>query len=183
MRIFHLYETDDSVIEFTNTSRDYHHGQHDLTLWATVDGKRVGKIDYSVYEDDPQIQMIEVNPSARRMGVGTKLLYELQKGYPDKEIDWGSLTTDGVELRNRINFVKQPSESIDEFNNLHQLQAQAKKYESFVATNWINGGPQTDKVKSAMEQCYDLEHDINAIEYHLYGKSPYIHIMIPKGAS
>jgi len=181
MKLLHLYEADDSSIEFINTSRDFHHGQHDLTLWAKVNNKRVGKIDYSVYEDEPQIQMIEVAPSYRGKGIASQLLYELQRKYPDVEIDWGSLTTDGVGLRKSINFIKKPSEYFDEFKQLRKYQNQVKEYETIIADNWATGGEQPDIVKSTMERSYDLDYEISSLEHHLYGKSPYIRLMIPRG--
>lgn len=80
--------------------------QMDLTMdLVSPEGQRLGRVDYSVYDGQPAIQMIEVAPEFRRQGVATELLRNLQREYPDQEIDWGSLTSEGSQLYNNTRFV------------------------------------------------------------------------------
>jgi GNAT superfamily N-acetyltransferase len=80
--------------------------QMDLTMnLVGPEGQRLGRVDYSVYDGQPAIQMIEVAPEFRRQGVATELLRNLQLEYPDQEIDWGSLTADGSQLYNSTRFI------------------------------------------------------------------------------
>lgn len=60
--------------------------------------KPVGYIDYSVYDDKPYIQMIKVIDGEKRKGYGTQLVKNLQKQYPNQEIDWGMMTDEGSAL-------------------------------------------------------------------------------------
>lgn len=168
-----LYESANDI-GFVNTSRGYHHGQTDLTLYAKIDDKYVGKIDYSVYEGEPQIQMIKVDPNYTRRGIGTDLLYHLQTLYPDQEIQWGSLTSGGAALRKKINFVTKPSEYANDFADLEQQKSSLKRLEKIIKDNWDDMA----KRGEYMNQYYDLEHEVDAMQYDLQDKSPTKELMI-----
>lgn len=90
-------------LTYTDTSIGYQHGQTDMILTAYLDGKEVGTINYSIYEGEPNIKMLEVNKEYRRMGIGTKMVKHLQKLFPDQEINIGMLTPDGSKLAQTIN--------------------------------------------------------------------------------
>lgn len=81
---------------------NFHHGQSDERLYISVAGEVVAALDYSVYEGQPAIKMIEVTD--RRRGYARALLMRLQSLYPDEEIDWGSLTDDGAKLKAGMKF-------------------------------------------------------------------------------
>ena len=81
---------------------NFHHGQSDERLYISVAGEVVAALDYSVYEGQPAIKMIEVRD--RRRGYARALLMRLQSLYPDEEIDWGSLTDDGAKLKAGMKF-------------------------------------------------------------------------------
>jgi hypothetical protein len=85
-------------LSFRVEMRGYQHGQSDQTLSAFRDGQYVGHIDYSDYENEPHVQMIEVPKDLRRQGIGTALVQRLQAEYPGVEIDMGGLTDDGSKL-------------------------------------------------------------------------------------
>lgn len=83
--------------------RGYHHGQTDLTFYAfDYDGKKLGRLEFSVYQDRPRIDYIEVLPEARRQGVGRALVNRLQRDYPGIELEWGMTTPEGTALRHAI---------------------------------------------------------------------------------
>jgi ribosomal protein S18 acetylase RimI-like enzyme len=84
--------------ELTNAS----HGQKDLIKFAELKGKPIGYLQYADFEGVPSIKHIAVNEKYRRQGIATKLINELQKGYPDKKIDWGMLTPEGIKLKKAI---------------------------------------------------------------------------------
>ena len=62
-------------------STDYANGEYYHTMVYTQDGTIVGKLDYGVYDEKPNVKMIEVDPEYRRRGIATKLMQELQKKY------------------------------------------------------------------------------------------------------
>lgn len=86
-----------------------HHGQHDFSLVMTNREEAVGRIDYSEFDKVPQIQYIWVEPACRRQGIATELLHRLQRDYPTTEINWGSLTPDGVAFQRSLSFVEVPN--------------------------------------------------------------------------
>lgn len=98
-------------LTFSDESVGYQNGQHDMVLVAYLDGEMVGSLDYSVYLGIPHIKMLEVKKDFRRMGIGTKLLKQLQNMFPEEEIDLGMLTPDGTKLMQTIkrDFQENPS--------------------------------------------------------------------------
>lgn len=74
-------------------------GQINGTLRVDIGGADGGRLDYTVYDGIPQISMIEVPEGMRRMGIGGELVRELQRRFPDTEIQWGMTTEDGAALR------------------------------------------------------------------------------------
>jgi len=88
--------------------KDYKHGEHEFELYAKDDGKVIGYIIYSTYQETVYVKMIEVADAYRRKGVARKLLLNLQSKYPDTEIDLGSLTTDGAMFVNSLKFKEIP---------------------------------------------------------------------------
>lgn len=98
-------------LTFSDESVGYQNGQHDMVLVAYLDGEMVGSLDYSVYLGIPHIKMLEVKKDFRRMGIGTKLLKQLQNMFPEEEIDLGMLTSDGTKLMQTIkrDFQENPS--------------------------------------------------------------------------
>ena len=81
---------------------DYYSGQMNCHMSYVENDEELGYIDYSVYNDVPYINYIKVSPEYRRQGIATKLLKELQRQFPNTEIDWGMTTKDGTALKNKI---------------------------------------------------------------------------------
>ena len=114
--------------------------QMDLTIRASDEGVPAGRIDYSVYDGEPSIQMIETDPAFRRQGVATRLLQDLQSRYPDKEIDWGSLTDEGAKLYKSTIF-----DEIDQTSGINQIlpeiESKYKAAEEAYQKAWQGGDP------------------------------------------
>ena len=89
-------------IEFTSDVYGAHHGQTDHLLNAVVNENIVGYLDYSIFEDAPYINMIEVSKDARGQSIGVKLIQKLSEEYPYESIDWGTMTGDGVKLQMKM---------------------------------------------------------------------------------
>lgn len=88
----------DLELSFHEDVRSFHNNQIDMTLIAKADGEVVGKIDYSVYQGTPSIQMVTVKPDMKKRGIATALVHQLQSKFPHTEIDLGSLTDDGAKF-------------------------------------------------------------------------------------
>jgi hypothetical protein len=120
-----------SKISFVEECRGSHHGQIDMTLSAMSDGERLGHVDYSVFDGNPAVQMVNTVDHFRGNGIGTSLLCELQRRYPDREIGLGVLTPAGSGLIRSVPFdmVVDPEVAAGQ-ERLREVQARLADYSS-----------------------------------------------------
>lgn len=89
-------------LRFTVESTGTIGGQSDYEIGAW-DGENVkGMIQYSVYQNEVMIRFVQVLPNEQKKGIGQDLVKRLQQEYPDKVIEWGSLTEQGAKLKNSL---------------------------------------------------------------------------------
>lgn len=83
IKLFEEYKVDDhatqvpgiGAVKFRSESRDYHDGQTYMTTYAyNSEGKWIGWCDWSEYEKEIGIEMIEVLPEYRRKGIATMIM-------------------------------------------------------------------------------------------------------------
>ena len=86
------------------TLTGYASGETYFTMTYEENSKTVGTLEYGEYDGKPNVKMIEISKEYRRKGIATKLLQELQRKYPDQEIDFGMTTEDGTKLLNAITY-------------------------------------------------------------------------------
>ena len=90
-------------ISFKEELTNSYSGQKDLTLFAYLDNKIVGKLEYVEYQGSISVSIINVKPEFRRMGIGKKLILELQKQNPRTEIELGlQVSPEGTALVNSL---------------------------------------------------------------------------------
>jgi len=77
-------------------------GQKNLTITATKNGKVVGRLEYSEFEKIPYLNFVEVLPEYQKQNIGSDLVKELQKSYPNKKIKWGMTTPEGTRLKEAL---------------------------------------------------------------------------------
>lgn len=85
-------------VKFTETSRGSHSGQHDLTSYATLDGIVVGYVDYSIFQSEIHIEMVEVSEEYKRMGIATKLFNFIRLKNSGMNVIPGYSTAEGHEF-------------------------------------------------------------------------------------
>jgi N-acetylglutamate synthase-like GNAT family acetyltransferase len=86
-------------IDLENIHLNYHHGQNDFVLVARENNKVIGKVNYSLFEDQIHLGMVEVQPLYRGKGVGKQLIRWLAKQYGYENIVWGYTTPEGEQLK------------------------------------------------------------------------------------
>lgn len=91
-------------LDYYTSVKDSYGDELHCRMTVSEDGKDIGYLDFSVYEDTPYIQMINVKEPYRRKGYATKMIKQLQKQYPNSEIDFGMTTDDGTKLVNSLSF-------------------------------------------------------------------------------
>lgn len=147
------------------------YGQTDARL--TVPGVE-GRIDYSIFEGRPKINMIEVPEAARRQGNATKLLEALQNQFPDVEIDWGSLTEQGAALYRSTPFREAPSEYAASFD---ELNAARQRFRS-IQSQWEDMSAQGKSAPAGfMDEWNDLQDQIDFLENQLRLERPSVRLI------
>lgn len=106
------------AVTFLDEVTDAYCGQTNHVLSALVDKDRVGALQYTVFRGVPSISMIDVPASCRRQGFGQALVKELQRQFPETEIEWGMLTQEGDALRRSLTFIPVPTEYASSFDAL-----------------------------------------------------------------
>ncbi len=82
-------------LKFVETSRGSHSGQHDLTAFAILNGITIGYVDYSIFQNEIHIEMVEVVDEYKRQGVGTKLFHFIRLQNSGMKIVPGYSTEEG----------------------------------------------------------------------------------------
>ena len=104
-----ISENKNEDISFYDSVVDAYEGELSKLLTMNVQGKDVGYIEYSVYDEEPYVQYIFVEESYRRKGYGSKLVRKLQSLYPNSEINFGMTTEDGTKLYNSLEKIITPN--------------------------------------------------------------------------
>ncbi len=107
-----------------DVSTGYASGETYFTMSYTQDGKVVGTVEYGEYAGEPNIKMIEVAPEYRRQGIGKKLLQELQRKYPETEINFGMSTPDGTKLLDAVTYTQTDEQVVEGKRKLRALQTE-----------------------------------------------------------
>lgn len=137
-------------MKFNSELIGYRQGQSDFRITAEVNNKTIGYIDYSVYENKPSIKYVFVTPEYRRQGIGTKLLQQIQKQYPETEINLGMSTDDGSHLVKSLNrqFTKNP-----DFKHIHLELKQLKERKAILDKEFedFHNNPTEEKRKNILQ--------------------------------
>lgn len=161
-----------SGIVFREECRGAYSGQSDLTLFAEVDGRVVGWIDYSIFRGVPSIQMIEV--VERRRGYGTALVCELQRRNPGVGIEWGGMTPEGAALYAALPKREVPNEGAQAAQlELAQVKARIAEHNA----RWRQGPLSDEMIDDWNEQisrAEDLERELQRmpLSVTLVGEGP-----------
>ncbi len=119
-------------------------------------------LDFCEFEGVPHVQMLRVDPSARRQGYGSALLRYLQKQYPDTEIDLGMLSQDGSKLISSLQYATITDPDIDK-----KMRFLARIRDHLEAM-YLLSPEEIGKRSEEMNRLHDIERDL---ESELHGKS------------
>lgn len=147
-------------LSILSTVKDSYGGEAFMVMSAMDGNKVAGTIEYSVFEDVPAIQMIEVAEGYKRKGVATKMLQALQREYKDTEIQFGYTTEDGEKLLKAISY-EVPNKAVINYNKkLKRLETELDGYQKTLDDVWnkVEENPSyefTDKDRSIIETVGD----------------------------
>jgi hypothetical protein len=158
-------------LTFHDEHRNHHHGQSDQTLRAFVGDRCVGWIDYSVYQGEPSVQMIEVVD--QRRGYGSALIRKLQSMFPDTEIDMGMLTDDGMKLIGGMpHIIVHDPEYKAKRERLDGLLATEREYQRAMDAFDANPSDEARRALPAVNRWNDLNDAIRELEQELHYMKP-----------
>jgi len=85
-------------------SRDVHSGEMFMALYAEDldEGIIVGYVDFSIYNDEAFIKMVEVHKDWQRKGIGIAMMDWMIEEYKWENIKWTMTTPEGNELARSI---------------------------------------------------------------------------------
>ncbi|ALN21713.1 MULTISPECIES: ADP-ribosyltransferase-containing protein [Ectopseudomonas] len=170
-------------ISFVESLNGTNGRQLDLTLEARVGGETVGRIDYSILDGRPSIQMIEVEDKFRRQGYATQLIQQLQRRHPESSIDFGMLTPDGAAWFDSLPKRIVPTAAGLKKAELDQAQIQRDELLAKAAALRANG-PSIEKkaqLDELVEPLNDLHDLISDLEQEVLGE-PLTDVFIETGA-
>ena len=144
-------------LTFTIEMLNAHSGQTDWRLVAQQDGEPIGSLDYSVYRDEPAIQMIRGSREVR--GVGVAMVKRLQAEYPGVAIRFGMLTPDGAKMLRKLPMqtVKNP----DYTRVARRLARVRKREQQFQAQYAAFEAEPTEERRMAIQAIGDQWNDLN----------------------
>lgn len=140
------------------------------------DGKRTaGYMDWSEWRGTPSVKYIQVEPGDRGKGLATKMLQDLQRKYPDTEINFGMTTPDGTKLLDAITYekvdpeVKQKTDRLARMNK--DLDACQQKLDRLFEIEEPTEKQQAE-INSLGDKWQDLYDGINDLKKEVEGQKP-----------
>lgn len=157
-------ENDEKGICITEDVLETHNGQIDLLLQAYAGDERVGYARYSIFEDIPCLNYIEVREHHRRKGIATLMVQFLARRFPDTEIVWGYTTENGTAFKEAVTYSIQNQEYTEIKKRLDEIYDEISEYESDM---------ENDKYSDIVHDLWnDLHDEKQRLEVELYGLQP-----------
>jgi GNAT superfamily N-acetyltransferase len=153
----------------TETTTGQSDGETYFTMSYEQDGKVVGTVQYGEFEGKPNVKMIEVDPEYRRQGIGTKLLQELQKKYPDIEIDFGMSTEDGSKLIDSATYSVENAEVTQKTARIEEIKQKLAEYDKGIEEFIENDMDVPEDYAADYNDLYD---EMQVLEEEIRGKKP-----------
>lgn len=141
-------------------STDAYSGQVNMRSEFKSGDDTLGYVDWSIYDDKPNISYIEVGEGWRRRGIATKLLQDIQRQYPDTEINFGMTTEDGTALVDSITY-----DVVDEDVKAKQADLEQKRQEMSDLETRINDESISDEEATALgDRWEELDAEVRSLE-------------------
>jgi len=150
-----------------------HNGQQDLQIQAFSGKNIVGTLYYSVFEDTPRIENIEVFEDYRRQGIGTAMVRYLANEYPGTEIEWSLLTDDGRAFHDAITYEVENEEHTQVMTRLAEVVEQLERYD----TQYNEGDvPIPDDVSENWNSLHDEQNELEQRLPYLFPVKTFIRL-------
>lgn len=166
-------------LRFVEDVLDAKGGETFHSLSVLAGDQPLGHVDFSVYQEVPRVQMVEVAATMRRRGLGSQLLIELQRRYPDVEIELGGATNEGAALIAGLARVTVDSPLKEKFqalavaeNTLGEWKARVEEFDALEAPTVGQQLSHKNFLRSVMGQWNPLRDEIDDLRRELGDKKP-----------
>lgn len=138
--------------------------------------KLAGYVEYSIYNDVPAIQYIHTEDDFKRQGVATKLMQDIQRQYPNTEIEFGMTTPDGTKLLDSITYEVKNEKVAAQKKELQSLKDEMTRNETELnrlydkLDNDTLSEAENQKLDKLGERWDELNDGIRNLEDDLWGK-------------
>lgn len=147
------------AIKFVDSSVGMQSGQMDMRLEARINGKRVGYLDYSVYNDEVSIKFIE--GSKQHKGVGKQLILKLQSLFPKTELNLGMSTTKGSAMLKQVKSKLYVDRA--RLRKIKKLEQEYKKLKA-IEQKAINTNKWDDWDNDIYDRQYEIEEELRELQ-------------------
>lgn len=154
-------------LTFENRLMDFYLGQHCFKLIAKdLNDKELGEIAYILYKKEVHVQMISAH--LKRQGVGSALVLELQKLYPEISIEFGYVTDEGIALLDSLEWRTVENEDVlNAISERDNLQSTLKEYEKLVESAPNFTTKQKQAILNAVDDWNDIQDRVDELEKFL----------------
>jgi len=164
MKIYRLSKN--PIISINVETTNSHHNQTDYLMTANLNNLVVATLEFSVYQDEPYVNMIKVEEKYQRQGIATQLLRKLQEMYPETEIHMGMSSQEGSELLKSIPTKFIPNERhIELTKKRNNLKENLDKLQHFLDS--ANPKTQREEMLSQGEKWNQIHDQLYEIEKEL----------------
>jgi hypothetical protein len=140
------------------------------------DGGRVaGYMDWSEWRGTPTVKYIQVEPGDRGKGLATKMLQDLQRKYPDVEIDFGMTTPDGSKLLDAVTYEKPVPEVKQKTETFFKMKRDLDKCQKQLDRLFEVDNPtkaQQAEINSLGDKWQELYDGVNALQKEIGNEKP-----------
>jgi hypothetical protein len=138
---------------------------------ASIDDNNVATLEFSIFNDEPYVNMIKVKDDYKRRGIATILMKELQRRFPETEIHMGMLTPEGTKLIESIPTKFTPDKRYNELSSeKNRLQTRMDEVQSFLDSS--DPKIQRSKMLTSGEEWNVIRDRIYDIEKEMQGLTP-----------
>jgi GNAT superfamily N-acetyltransferase len=135
--------------------------QKDGRITAYIDNTPVGWLDYSDWNGEISIKMVEVEPQHRRKGIGKDLILKLQKMYPTTELSLGMHTGEGAKLVKSLKSSLYVDKArIKKMNQLEKELKDLEREEKQLVKKLKPGSTDNDKIGDRLNAISDRQYEI-----------------------
>ncbi|MCK5607524.1 hypothetical protein KAR91_36915 [Candidatus Pacearchaeota archaeon] len=157
-----------SAIKFRSEMMGHHHGQSDMQMSAfNAKGVRIGYVNYTLFEGDISIKMVEVSKKYRRRGIATRMYRRIIREHPGAgfEMFGNFATSEGKAFRQALEesgVIPESSKDREAREDLVNLNKRQAKWIDGAVQEAANIGLDSERVRELLNIIADKQTGVDA---------------------